>query len=94
MIDGPAHQRFRSIAQKWRDLAEKRRDYFADLYHSGRWKRYYTERELVERMREVAGSVDLWAEVAPRAEAQPVPGLTVPELTVEQILAARRREAA
>jgi uncharacterized repeat protein (TIGR03809 family) len=93
MVDGPAHQHFRTIAQKWRDLAERRRDYFADLYHSGRWKRYYTERELVERMREVADSVDLWAELAPRAEAAPDKEFTK-ELTVEQILAARRRNAA
>jgi uncharacterized repeat protein (TIGR03809 family) len=66
MVDGPAHRRFCTIAQKWRDLAEKRRDYYAELYRTGRWKIYYTEHEFVMRMREVAGVVDRWAAAAPR----------------------------
>jgi uncharacterized repeat protein (TIGR03809 family) len=65
MVDGTAHRRFGDIARKWRGLAEKRRDYFAELYRSGRWKIYYTEQEFVMRMREVTGVVDLWAEIAP-----------------------------
>jgi uncharacterized repeat protein (TIGR03809 family) len=73
MLDGPAHRRFQTIAHKWRDLVEQRRDYFADLYRSGRWKIYYTEQEFVRRMREVAETVDLWAELAPRHAAEPVP---------------------
>jgi uncharacterized repeat protein (TIGR03809 family) len=93
MVDGPAHRRFSSIAQKWRDLAERRRDYYAELYRSGRWKRYYTEQELIERMREVADAVDQWGEIAPRSVAAPDKEFTK-ELTVDQILAARRRDAA
>src|SRR5262249_47948362 len=47
MVDGQAHRQFCNIALKWRDLVERRRAYFAELYHSGRWKIYYTEQEFV-----------------------------------------------
>jgi len=77
MVDGTAHRRFGEIARKWRGLAEKRRDYFVELYRCGRWSIYYTKREFVMRMHEVTGVVDLWAEIAPRpaedAEPQSAP---------------------
>jgi hypothetical protein len=31
------------VAQKWRDIAERRREHFILLYDTGRWKLYYTE---------------------------------------------------
>jgi hypothetical protein len=43
MHDWEALRRFNKTAEKWRDLAEKRRRYFEDLHQSGRWKYYYTE---------------------------------------------------
>jgi uncharacterized repeat protein (TIGR03809 family) len=55
-----------NVAQKWRDLAERRRDHYAALYDSGRWKRYSSEAELLERMREVVALAETWAEIAPR----------------------------
>ena len=30
-------------ALKWRALAERQRAYFVQLYHTGRWRRYYSE---------------------------------------------------
>jgi hypothetical protein len=63
MTDRPAFREFGKIAERWRDLAEKRRDYFAELYRSGRWKRYYEEDELVAQTREVAEICDRWATV-------------------------------
>jgi uncharacterized repeat protein (TIGR03809 family) len=54
------------VAQKWRDLAERRRAHFVDLYRSGRWKHYYTEEQFLERMREVIRAADAWAQLAQR----------------------------
>jgi hypothetical protein len=40
---------------------EKRRDYFAELYRSGRWRIYYDDEDaLVAQVREVAAICDRW----------------------------------
>jgi uncharacterized repeat protein (TIGR03809 family) len=52
-------------AQKWRELAERRRAHFVELYHTGRWKRYYSEEQFVLKLREVIKASDRWAEIAP-----------------------------
>ena len=60
MTDQPAFRKLGKIAEKWRDLAEKRRDYFSELYSSGRWTRYYEQDELLARSREVAEICYRW----------------------------------
>jgi uncharacterized repeat protein (TIGR03809 family) len=55
-------------ALKWRDLAERRRAHFVDLYESGRWKHYYTDQEFLVGMREAIAAARRWAEIAPRPE--------------------------
>jgi uncharacterized repeat protein (TIGR03809 family) len=65
MIDRPAFQKLGTIAQKWRELAERRRDYFTELYRTGRWKLYYEEHELLVRMRDVVTICERWAAIAP-----------------------------
>ncbi|MBV9199449.1 MAG: TIGR03809 family protein [Alphaproteobacteria bacterium] len=52
-------------AQKWRALAERRRAHFVELYHSGRWKRYYSEEQFLLRLREAIQVSERWAEIAP-----------------------------
>ncbi len=56
------------VAQKWRALAERRRAHFLELYHSGRWKHYYSEEQFLHRMREAIRSSERWAEIAPPPE--------------------------
>ena len=63
MKDRPALREFGKIAEKWRDLAERRRDYFSELYSSGRWKRYYEQDGLLAQTREVAEICDRWAAI-------------------------------
>jgi uncharacterized repeat protein (TIGR03809 family) len=65
-------QPYGTIAQKWRDLAERRRAYFAELYSSGRWKHYYTEEQFVARMREVVNAADAWTQLVQRPDGQGV----------------------
>jgi len=59
-------QRFDEIAQKWRNFAQRRRDYFIELYDSGRWKHYYSEAQFIDRMREAIQLSERWIEIAPR----------------------------
>ncbi len=63
MIDGDAYRKFGRIAQKWRALAEQRRTHYSELYESGRWKIYFDESVLLDRMREVVASAERWNEV-------------------------------
>jgi len=71
MSERQALRQFDNIAQKWRDLAERRREYFVDLYRSGRWKHYYSEDEFVLIMQEVVEVTETWARIAPKtAETQ------------------------
>jgi len=53
------------IARRWRALVEQRREHFADLYHSGRWRKYYREHDFFIQMRETARMIDAWSKVAP-----------------------------
>ena len=55
------------VAQKWRALAERRRAHFVELYDSGRWKRYYSEEQFINHMREAIRLTERWIEIAPRA---------------------------
>ncbi|MGI8526992.1 MAG: TIGR03809 family protein [Pseudolabrys sp.] len=61
-------RRFIVIAQGWSDLAERRRDYFVELYNSGRWKHYYDERQFVARMRDVVKAAEIWSKLAGRQD--------------------------
>jgi uncharacterized repeat protein (TIGR03809 family) len=63
----PVHaQPYGDVALKWRELAERRRAHFVELYRSGRWKRYYTEDQFLVRMREVIHAAEAWGQLAPR----------------------------
>jgi hypothetical protein len=82
MHDWEALRRFNKTAEKWRDLAEKRR-----LNQSGRWKYYYTEAVFYRRLGKSAELVDLWrpvlkdhsGEPPPASKSRPV-GLTTPKV--------------
>ena len=52
------------ITQKWRDLAVRRRAHFVELYESGRWKHYYTEEQLLARLREAVRLAETWEQLS------------------------------
>jgi uncharacterized repeat protein (TIGR03809 family) len=71
MVDGPAYRHFNQIAAKWRDLAEKRRQYLVELYSSGRWKHYYkNEAQLILRVKAAMMQAEAWAVLIPREEPE------------------------
>jgi hypothetical protein len=55
-------------ALKWRNLAERRRRHFVELFRSGRWQHYYTDPEFVDEMRMALGIARRWSKIAPRPE--------------------------
>jgi uncharacterized repeat protein (TIGR03809 family) len=75
MTDQQALRRFNKTAEKWRDLAEKRRLYFEELHQSGRWKYYYTETLFFRRLGKATELVELWEPVlkAQLPETSPAP---------------------
>ena len=64
MSDRQFHRPYDKLAQKWRDLAERRRDHIIELYDTGRWKHYYTEQELVASLREATQHLETWNKLA------------------------------
>jgi uncharacterized repeat protein (TIGR03809 family) len=52
-------------AHKWRQLTERRHEHFVEMFHSGRWKHYYTEEQFLRYMRESIRLKDRWLLIAP-----------------------------
>jgi len=48
------------VTRKWRGLAEQRRAHLVELYDTGRWKHYYSEDQLLAKMREAIRLVETW----------------------------------
>jgi len=52
--------RGRDIVARWCELAEQRLDYLTDLFETGRWRRFHSEREFLENVREAKAAVETW----------------------------------
>ena len=68
MTEPLAFRRFAQIAQKWRNLVERRCAAFIDLHKTGRWKHYYNEAQFLALMREAVDLAETWSRLAPRPE--------------------------
>jgi hypothetical protein len=55
-----------AVSQRLRELAHKRLAYYSELSRTGRWKLYFTEREFIERLRDVIAVTNVWNEIASR----------------------------
>ena len=65
----------RQIVERWADLAERRLDYLTDLFESGRWRRFHTEVDFLDNIREAKAAADRWRGMATQeatADNQPV----------------------
>ncbi|MDO8877455.1 MAG: TIGR03809 family protein [Pseudolabrys sp.] len=69
----PSGPRLDRIALKWHDLAQRRLDYYTELYRSGRWRLYYTQERFAIRMLDVINAAKKWRDLAglPQTEAPP-----------------------
>ncbi|ETR76056.1 hypothetical protein X566_15865 [Afipia sp. P52-10] len=51
--------------ERWRALADKRLAHVTDLYETGRWQRYFSERDFLAMMRETREAVESWHRLVP-----------------------------
>jgi uncharacterized repeat protein (TIGR03809 family) len=52
--------RGREIIERWCLLAEQRLDYLTELFKTGRWRRFYSERAFLENIQEAKTAVETW----------------------------------
>src|SRR3954447_24626126 len=52
--------RGRDIVARWCNLAEQRLEYLTELFETGRWRRFHSEREFLENIQEAKAAVEIW----------------------------------
>jgi hypothetical protein len=62
--------RSRDIVARWCAFAEQRLEYLTELFETGRWRRFYSERAFLENIQEAKSAVEVWRGLATR-EALP-----------------------
>ena len=58
--------RGRNTVARWCDLAEQRLEYLTELFETGRWRRFHTERAFLENIQEAKAAVEIWRDLATR----------------------------
>src|SRR5580658_9531831 len=58
--------RGRDIVGRWCALAERRLEYLTELFETGRWRRYHTERAFLENIQEAKAAVETWRNLSMR----------------------------
>jgi len=90
MVEGQAIHRFNETAEKWRDLAEKRRLHLLEMQQSGRWKYYFAETVFLRRLEQAEHLVARWVPVLQR-EPPKAPKAPKPSAIAVAALRALRR---
>ncbi len=77
----------RAVVVKWCSLAEQRLDYLTELFETGRWRRFYSETQFLENVREAKANVEHWralsadlgdaSELADTGAAEPPPAKAI-----------------
>ena len=52
--------RGRDVVARWCALAEQRLDYLTELFETGRWRRFHSERDFLENIQEAKAAVEIW----------------------------------
>jgi uncharacterized repeat protein (TIGR03809 family) len=60
MTDRTDVARGRDIVARWCGLAEQRLGHLTELFESGRWRRYHSELDFLENIREAKIAVEAW----------------------------------
>ena len=50
----------RDIVARWCVLAEQRLEYLTELFETGRWRRFHSERAFLENIQEAKAAVETW----------------------------------
>lgn len=59
-------ERGRALVERWCLLAEQRLDYLTELFESGRWRRFFGEREFLTNVQEAKAAVETWRDLLRR----------------------------
>ena len=62
-------ERGRAIVERWCVLAEQRLDYLITLQESGRWRRFHSEADFLDNIRDAQAAVETWRLLASREAA-------------------------
>jgi uncharacterized repeat protein (TIGR03809 family) len=62
--------RGRDIVGRWCALAERRLDHLTELFETGRWRRYHSERAFLENIQEAKAAVELWRDLLMREDSR------------------------
>ncbi|THD62820.1 MAG: TIGR03809 family protein [Bradyrhizobium sp.] len=54
------------IVARWCAFAEQRLEYLTELFETGRWRRYHSERAFLENIQEAKTAVEVWRDLATR----------------------------
>lgn len=55
--------RGRDIVARWCSLAEQRLEYLTELFETGRWRRFHSERDFLENIQEAKAAVETWRDL-------------------------------
>ena len=58
--------RGRDILARWCKLAEQRLEHLTELFETGRWRRYHSERAFLENIQEAKAAVEAWRDLVTR----------------------------
>lgn len=58
--------RGRDTVARWCALAEARLEHLTELFETGRWRRYHSERAFLENIQEAKAAVETWRELLTR----------------------------
>ena len=61
------------VAARWCALAEQRLEYLTEMFESGRWRRFYSERAFFENIKEAKRAVETWRGLSVRAPVEGLP---------------------
>src|SRR3979409_1023410 len=61
--------RGRNVVARWCSLAEQRLQYLTELFETGRWRRYHSERAFLENIQEAKAAVETWRDLMAREAA-------------------------
>ena len=53
----------RDVVARWCNLAEQRLEYLTELFETGRWRRFHTERAFLENIQEAKAAVETWRDL-------------------------------
>jgi len=56
----------RDIVARWCALAEQRLEYLTELFETGRWRRFYSERAFLENIQDAKTAVETWRDLSSR----------------------------